>query len=304
MNIRSLTRGDGAVIGAALLLLIASFFPFFEFDGNCPVDSCSVSAWSRSALPMLPTVHLLGVIAAALFLAARLLPDGRKLLGLALDQWGMVLCLVVGWAGIWSLVAVIFPALEQPGAAGDPNEKWQLAAGAYLTLVLALALAAVGAMSTTVAALKAPLLPAPKPAPYGAPQGAYGYPGGPQPGQPGQPGPYGGQPQGGYGYPGGPQPGQPGQPGPAQAGQPGQQQAQQPGPVAGGGAPDPNFQPFWFAVPVTRPLFGEDGTPQPVAELAPGTWYLAVEQRGQALVAQTQDGRRGVLQDTSGIQRG
>ena len=35
-----------------------------------------------------------------------------------------------------------------------------------------------------------------------------------------------------------------------------------------------------------------------------GTWYLAVEQRGANLVAQTQDGRRGVLQDTSGIQRG
>ncbi|OEU88110.1 hypothetical protein DB35_16970 [Streptomyces abyssalis] len=305
MNIRSLTRGDGAVIGAALLLLIASFFPFFDFDGNCPVDSCSVSAWSRVTLPMLPTVHLLGLVAAALFVAARLLPGGRKLLGLALDQWGMVLCLVVGWAGLWSLVAVLIPTLDAPGAAADPNENWTLAAGAYLTLVLALALAAAGALSTTLAALKAPLLPAPKPAPYGAPQqGAYGYPGGPQPGQQG---PYGGQPQGGYGYPGGPQQGHPGQPGPAQAGAPGQpgaQQAQPGGPAAGGGAPDPNFQPFWFAVPVTRPLFGEDGAPQPVAELAPGTWYLAVEQRGQALIAQTQDGRRGVLQDTSGIQRG
>ena len=128
-------------------------------------------------------------------------------------------------------------------------------------------------------------------------QGAYGYPGGPQPGAQG---PYGGQPQGGYGYPGGAQPGQPG----AQA-QPGVQQPQQQGgPAAGGGAPGGAFQPFWFAVPVTRPLFGEDGAPQPIAELAPGTWYLAVEQRGQALIAQTQDGRRGVLQDTSGIQRG
>lgn len=298
MNIRSLTRGDGAVIGAALLLLIASFFPFFEFDGSCPVESCSVSAWSRSTLPMLPTVHLLGLVAAGLFLAARLLPDGRKVLGLALDQWGMVLCLVVGWAGIWSMVAVIFPDLDQPGLAGDPNEKWTLGAGAYLTLALSLVLAVVGALSTSAAALKAPLLPAPKPAPYGAPQqGAYGYPGGPQPGAQG---PYGGQPQGGYGYPGGAQPGQPG----AQA-QPGVQQPQQQGgPAAGGGAPGGAFQPFWFAVPVTRPLFGEDGAPQPIAELAPGTWYLAVEQRGQALIAQTQDGRRGVLQDTSGIQRG
>jgi hypothetical protein len=65
-----------------------------------------------------------------------------------------------------------------------------------------------------------------------------------------------------------------------------------------------DFSPFWFAVPVPRPLFPEDGSPTPIAELAPGTWYLAVEQRGPGLVAQTQDGRRGVLQDTSGIQRG
>ncbi len=57
-------------------------------------------------------------------------------------------------------------------------------------------------------------------------------------------------------------------------------------------------------MPVARPLYGEDGAPTPIAELAPGTWYLAVDQRGQALIAQTQDGRRGVLQDTTGIQRG
>ncbi|MFC4493054.1 hypothetical protein ACFPA8_02750 [Streptomyces ovatisporus] len=305
MNIRSLTRGDGAVIGAAVLLLIASFLPFFDLDRDCPIDSCSVSAWSRATLPMLPSVHLLGLVAAALFVAARLLPEGRKLLGIALDQWGLVLSLVVGWAGIWSLVSVMLPVLDQPDGAADPNENWKLGVGAYLTLLFALLLAAAAVANALVPAMKAQLLPAPKPkpTPYGGQPGGYGYPG--QPGQPGQPGPYGGQPQGGYGYPGGPQPGQP-QPGGPQAGQPGQpQQAQQSGgPAAGGGAPDPNFQPFWFAVPVTRPLFGEDGGQQPVAELAPGTWYLAVDQRGQALVAQTQDGRRGVLQDTSGIQRG
>ncbi|MYX21120.1 hypothetical protein GTY77_13775, partial [Streptomyces sp. SID8380] len=64
------------------------------------------------------------------------------------------------------------------------------------------------------------------------------------------------------------------------------------------------FAPFWFAVPVPRPIYGEDGTPTPIAELTPGTWYLAVDQRGQDLVAQTQDGKRGVLRDTTGIQRG
>ncbi|WP_254399616.1 hypothetical protein [Streptomyces sp. AC602_WCS936] len=76
----------------------------------------------------------------------------------------------------------------------------------------------------------------------------------------------------------------------------------QPGqPRPGGGA---DFQPFWFAVPVTRPLFAEDGSPNPVAQLTPGTWYLAVEQRCEGLVAQTQDGHRGVLRDSSDIERG
>ncbi|NEC65733.1 hypothetical protein G3I41_13965, partial [Streptomyces sp. SID9727] len=110
----------------------------------------------------------------------------------------------------------------------------------------------------------------------------------------------------GYGYPGGPQPAfggqQPGQPYGAQ--QPGQPEAQKApaAPAAGGGAGD--FTPFWFAVPVARQLYSEDGSQAPIAELAPGTWYLAVEQRGSSLIAQTQDGRRGVLQDTTGIQRG
>lgn len=60
--------------------------------------------------------------------------------------------------------------------------------------------------------------------------------------------------------------------------------------------------PGWFAVPVPRPLYPEDGGVTPIAELAPGTWYLAVESRGNRLIAQTQDGRRGVLQDLSGLQ--
>ncbi|MEU0956884.1 hypothetical protein ABZ353_31815 [Streptomyces niveus] len=63
------------------------------------------------------------------------------------------------------------------------------------------------------------------------------------------------------------------------------------------------FQPFWFAVPTTRPLVGEHDGSVPVLELAPGTWYLAVDRAGEGLVTQTRDGLRGVLQDTTGIQR-
>lgn len=69
-------------------------------------------------------------------------------------------------------------------------------------------------------------------------------------------------------------------------------------------SPDPDFEMFWFAVPTARPLLREDGVLEEVAKLAPGTWHLAVERRGEELLAQTQDGRRGFLLDTSGIQRG
>ncbi|MFD4945699.1 protein kinase [Streptomyces sp. NPDC058409] len=61
---------------------------------------------------------------------------------------------------------------------------------------------------------------------------------------------------------------------------------------------------YWFTVPETRQLVAEDLSPRVVADLSPGTWYLAVGQRGQALIAQVADGRCGLLWDTTRIQRG
>lgn len=259
VNIRSLTRGDGVVIGAAVLLFIASFLSFYTADGisNAP------NAWDYLGDAL--GLYVGGIVGAVLIVVNRALPQPRKVAGLELGQVGAAFSVLTAWALFWTLVGV-----KDPFSAG---------AGLILGFIAALVLAGGAIATPLVPALQAALLPAPKPAapqPYGAqPQGGYGYPGAPQPGQP-----YGGQPQ-------------PGQPYGAQP-----QQAQAPQPPAG------DFSPFWFAVPVPRPLFAEDGSPTPIAELAPGTWYLAVEQRGPSLVAQTQDGRRGVLQDTSGIQRG
>ncbi len=67
---------------------------------------------------------------------------------------------------------------------------------------------------------------------------------------------------------------------------------------------EPGFEPFWFAVPVRRPLMSETEDQQEVGELLPGTWYLAVEKREPGLIVRSQDGHRGFLLDTSGIQRG
>lgn len=274
MNIRSLTRGDGVVIGAAVLLFIASFPEFYSAD-NCGsyCDKIDMpNAWDADQLRLvLPTVFLAGLIGAGLVIAGRFQPESRKISGLTLGQWGTGLAVSAAWASLWTLFTT-------PDGAS-------MSTGAILALLANLALTAGVILTPRLPALKAPLMNAAGPAavpPYGAaPQPGYGYPG-PGAAQPGAPAPYGAQP------------GQPNQPFGAQPGQP------TPPPAAAGS----DFAPFWFAVPVARPLYAEDGSSSTIAELAPGTWYLAVEQRGQALVAQTQDGRRGVLQDTTGIQRG
>ncbi|MET7847269.1 hypothetical protein ABZT48_03280 [Streptomyces avermitilis] len=216
-------------------------------------------------------LYMGAVVGAALIVVNRCLPQPRKVLGLDLGNTGVAFTVLVAWIMFWDLVDVP----DQVDAGG----------GLILGFIAAAVLAGAAVATPLVPPLSAALIGAPKPVvpqPYGAqPPSGYGYPGAQQPGQP-----YGAQPQ--------PQP-QPGQPYGGQPQAPQQAQAAQP---AG------DFSPFWFAVPVARPLYAEDGSPTPIAELAPGTWYLAVEQRGAALVAQTQDGRRGVLQDASGIQRG
>ncbi|WP_179201645.1 DUF5336 domain-containing protein [Streptomyces caniscabiei] len=280
MNIRSLTRGDGVVIGAAVLLFIASFLDTFDGSGDDIPN-----AWDNLGLVM--SVYVAGIIGAVLIVIARALPQPPKVIGLDVGQLGVALTIFAAWTSFWSIIDP-FGAMEELFGTFGGSEP-DSGAGLILGLIAALLLAAAAIATPLVPALKAALVGAPRPAapqPYGAqPPGGYGYPGA------GAPGPFGA---------GQPQPGQPGQPGPGApfGGAPQQQQAAAPQPPAG------DFSPFWFAVPVARPLFAEDGSQSAIAELAPGTWYLAVEQRGPNLVAQTQDGRRGVLQDTSGIQRG
>ncbi|WP_078513287.1 DUF5336 domain-containing protein [Streptomyces purpureus] len=275
MNIRSLTRGDGVVIGAAVLLFIASFLDIADCEGSF---CTSTNSWEVSPLGW--GGFFLGIVGAALIVVSHGLPQTRKVAGLELGQVGVVFAV----ASAWNILMWIF-------------ESNNAGAGLVMGLIAALVLAAAAVAGPLVPALKAPLVGAPRPqapAPYGQQPGVpggYGYPGAqqqPYGAQPGQPQPFGAQP---------------GQPQHEPAPQPQAAQTAQPQP-AGQGAPASDFAPFWFAVPVARPLYGEDGSPAPIAELAPGTWYLAVEQRGSGLVAQTQDGRRGVLQDTTGIQRG
>ncbi|MFG2792649.1 hypothetical protein [Streptomyces sp. NPDC048419] len=286
MNIRSLTRGDGVVIGAAVLLFIASFLDIYSVDG-APDSANLPNSWESG--PVLMGVVLAGIIGAALVVVSHGLPQVPKVAGIELGAFGTAFTVFAAWCALGN---VFDPLGGMDNVGSGSGNGVGAGTGLILALIATLVMAAAAIATPLVPALKAALVPAPKPQapqpPYGAqPPGGYGYPGAAQ-----QPPQYGGQPQPGQPYGAQPQAGAP-QPGQPQPGQPGQPQ-----PTAG------DFSPFWFAVPVARPLFAEDGSPAPIAELAPGTWYLAVEQRGPGLVAQTQDGRRGVLQDTSGIQRG
>ncbi|MFI1163101.1 DUF5336 domain-containing protein [Streptomyces sp. NPDC020801] len=267
MNIRSLTRGDGVVIGAAVLLFIASFLDFYSIS-VAGYSGLSRNAWDSLGMGL--GTYMGAVIGAALIVVNRCLPQPRKVAGLDLGTIGVGFAVLATWTLFWTLV--------------DLGDNLDPGAGLILGFIAALVLTGAAIATPLVPALQAALVPAPKPA---APQ------------------PYGAQPQGGYGYPGAQQPpfsGQPQQTQPFGGGQPQQGQPQQ-GQPQQGQQPAAAFSPFWFAVPASRPLFAEDGS-SPIAELAPGVWYLAVEQRGQGLLAEMQDGRRGVLQDASNIQRG
>ncbi|MFF3844134.1 DUF5336 domain-containing protein [Streptomyces sp. NPDC002328] len=275
MNIRSLTRGDGVVIGAAVLLFIASFLDNYSYD-DVPDSVDLPNLWSSG--PVLLSVVLAGLIGAALVVVARGLPQPRKVAGLELGPFGVAFAVFAAWSALGNVIDPV-GGLDNIGN-GSSSGAPDAGTGLIIALVATLLMAGAAIATPLVPALQAGLIPAPKPP---APQ------------------PYGAQPPGGYGYPGAQQSPFGGQP---------PQQGQQPAQSPFGGQPGPaqppaaEFSPFWFAVPVPRPLYAEDGAQTPIAELAPGTWYLAVEQGSQGLVAQTQDGRRGVLRDTSGIQRG
>lgn len=182
MNIRSLTRGDGVVIGAAVLLFIASFLDTYGGDSsNIP------NAWDN--LGLLMSVYIGGIAGAVLVVVARALPQPRKVVGLDLGQFGVALTVFAAWTALWTI-------FDPAGSIDTGGLSVERGAGLILGLIAALLLAGAAVASPLAPPLQAALLPAPKPVapqPYGGqPQGGYGYPGAQQP-QPGQP--YGGQPQ-------------------------------------------------------------------------------------------------------------
>ncbi|RAG81855.1 hypothetical protein DN069_30845 [Streptacidiphilus pinicola] len=351
MNLRTVTRGDAALAASALLLLVSSFFTFYQAGVDActgTASACSTNAWNSALFPLLPGVVLLGVIGPVLVLLGRLLPQEPSALGIGLRPWGVVLTVAAAWSALWALFGGPTGELF-----GHPEVSSSPQLGAFLAFLFCAADVVLAVAGPVLPVLAAPLLPEAKaqtpPSPY-APQGGEGHPGvagfdaaggpqqphvghfNPQPVQQGHPGePFHGPEKQGATLPlptpgeqaaaGGsdssdaatarlsqpmPKDGPPGAAstvrlgtGPAPAAQPSAQPAAEPAEAA------PAFAPFWFAVPAARPLAPEnDPTGAPVGELVPGTWYLAIAQRGEALLARTQEGKSGLLIDTTGIQRG
>lgn len=200
MNIRSLTRGDGVVIGAAVLLFIASFLDTFDGSGDDVPN-----AWDNLGLVM--SMYVAGIVGAALIVIARALPQPPKVIGLDVGQLGVALTIFAAWTSFWSIIDP-FGAMEELFGTFGGSEP-DSGAGLILGLIACLLLAAAAVATPLVPALKAALVGAPRPAapqPYGGqPSGGYGYPGAgaqapfgagqPQPGQPGPGAPFGGAPQ-------------------------------------------------------------------------------------------------------------
>ena len=176
MNIRSLTRGDGVVIGAAVLLFIASFLDNFSYDElSGGVDMPNL--WESG--PVLLSVVLAGLIAAALVVTARALPQPRKVAGLELGVFGVAFAVFAAWSALGNVIDPIGGLDNIASGSKSPSAG----TGLILALVATLLMAAAAVATPLVPALQAALIPAPKPAapqPYGAqpPQG-YGYPGAP-----------------------------------------------------------------------------------------------------------------------------
>ncbi|WP_051940813.1 DUF5336 domain-containing protein [Phaeacidiphilus oryzae] len=341
---RSVTRGDALAALAGLLLLISSFLPFWTVDHCPAGATCSKNSWAAEFFPLLPSVVLAGLIGAALLVAARFLPKELRIAGLGVSQWGTALSATAAWAALWSLFGSMGEGVSgfSHGIGAYLEFLFAVvltAAAVAAPRVSALEAPLMPAPKPVAAGGPAGMAPGAPGAPGGygyQPQQSYAQgdptpagwasPAAAQPagasasgGYPAPAGPGFGQPAGSAPQPagaGGPQPAGAGGPDGAQAGgrasvpQPSAPQPSAPQPSASQPAEQPPagqpaFAPFWFAVPAQRRLAPEDDpVGAPVGELNPGIWYLAVGERGGALIAQTQDGRRGLLTDTTGIQRG
>src|SRR5690606_449110 len=148
VNVRSLTRGDGVVIGAAVLLFIASFLDTFGGDSDDIPN-----AWDN--LGLLMSMYIAGIAGAALIVVARALPRPPKVAGLELGPLGVALTIFSAWTSFWTIVDPLgaFDDLLSGLGGREPDTG----AGLILGLIAALLLAAAAVATPLVPALKGAL---------------------------------------------------------------------------------------------------------------------------------------------------
>lgn len=141
MNIRSLTRGDGVVIGAAVLLLIASFLAIYSIDG-APDNYEIPNAWQSG--PLLMGVVFAGIIGAALIIVSHALPQPPKVAGLDLGPFGVAFTVFAAWSALGN----IFDPLGGTDNVGNASDSG-VDAGIGLILIVIATLVLAGAAVAT-----------------------------------------------------------------------------------------------------------------------------------------------------------
>lgn len=126
------------VIGAAVLLFIASFLDLYSFD-NVPDSVDLPMLWGSG--PVVFSVVLAGVIGAALVVVARGLPQAPKVAGIDLGQFGAAFTVFAAWSALGNIVDVPggFDNIGDNASDGAPSPGIGLILALVATLLMAAA---------------------------------------------------------------------------------------------------------------------------------------------------------------------
>lgn len=122
------------MIGAAVLLFIASFLDTFDGSGDDVPN-----AWDNLGLVM--SMYVAGIVGAVLIVLARALPQPPKVIGLDVGQLGVALTIFAAWTSFWSIIDPFGAMEELLGAFGgsEPDSGAGLILGLIACLLLAAA---------------------------------------------------------------------------------------------------------------------------------------------------------------------
>ncbi len=137
------------VIGAAVLLFIASFLDIYSAD-DAPDSVDFPNAWESG--PILMSVVLSGIIGAVLIVVARGLPQPRKVAGLDLGQFGVAATVFAAWG---ALANIFDPFSGVNNLGGSSDSGVDAGIGLILALIATLVMAAAAVATPLVPALKA-----------------------------------------------------------------------------------------------------------------------------------------------------